>query len=140
MDKVRQALMECALERAAEQLGDVTPLVMADFHARFPDARAMFEHHAPHGPDRLEAEMVDNALYCLMTWFHSRAEIEIILYTSVPHHQETLKVPSAWYAGLIGATIDVLLRSTPADAADELAMWADLRADFDRLVAHSMES
>lgn len=140
MSRERQAAVDAALERAAERLGDVVPLVMAEFYAHHPDARAAFDQHSPHGnPHRLEAEMVDNALYFVMTWFERRAEIEIIAYTSVPHHVETLKVPAAWYAGLLGATITVLRRATPAQDTAELALWDELHAKLCGLVLSAQD-
>lgn len=134
MDQHNLKLVEAALERVAEQLGDVTPQVMARFFARCPDAEASFADHWPQNPARLQAEMVDNALYCVMTWFERRAEIEIILYTSVPHHKETLKIPSEWYRELLSAAVDVLAETCPPDGADEAAMWGQMRSDFCRLV------
>ena len=58
MDTDRLAIIEAGLERAADQLGDVTAPVMAEFYARFPAARASFSHHMPGNPASLEAEMV----------------------------------------------------------------------------------
>ncbi len=138
MSRERQAAVDAALERAAERLGDVVPLVMAAFYARFPDARASFVHHASWHPERLEAEMVDNALYCAMTWFQRRSEIEIIFDQSVPHHQHTLKIPPEWYGGLIEATLDVLEPTVPVDAGEERAAWAALRAGLlDRIASNA---
>lgn len=134
MDQAKHQLVESALERAAEQLGDVTPPVMARFFARCPDAEASFVHHWPQHPERLQAEMVDNALYCVMTWYERRAEIEIILYTSVPHHADTLKIPRHWYGELLNATVDVLAETCPPDADAEAAMWTELRAALSALV------
>lgn len=134
----RLGLIERGLERAAERLGDITPLVMAQFYARFPDARASFVHHAAWHPERLEAEMVDNALYCAMTWFERRSEIEIIFDQSVPHHQHTLKIPPEWYGGLIGAVLDVLEPTVPGDEVEERAAWAALRAGLlDRIASNA---
>lgn len=134
MDKHKQQIIEAALERAAAQLGDITPLVMARFLVRCPDAEPSFAHHWPDNPQRLQAEMVDNALYCVMTWFERRAEIEIILCTSVPHHVETLKIPGHWYRELLAATVDVLALTCPAAGAEEAALWAELRGALIRLV------
>ena len=135
MDAVRLALVETALERAGEQLGDITPLVMARFSARCPEALASFVHHWPHDPERLAAEMVDNALYCVMTWFERRSEIEILIQSSVPHHTDSLGIPAHWYAELLGTTVDVLAETCPAEVQDEAAMWAQLRAALTGLAA-----
>ena len=140
MSREQQAQVDAALERAAERLGDIVPLVMAEFYAHHPDARAAFDTHSPHGnPHRLEAEMVDNALYFVMTWFERKAEVEIIAYTSVPHHAETLHVPPAWYSGLLEATITVLRRATPPDDTAELALWDELREKLCGLVLSAQD-
>lgn len=138
MDTRRQALIEAGLERAAEIVGDVTGPVIAAYYRRFPEARASFEHHDPRTPHRLEAEMVENALYCVMNWFERRTEIEILLDQSVPHHSATLAVPPDWYSGLIAAVIEVILPTVPEEASDEREAWAVLgvalaaRIDYNR--------
>ncbi len=136
MGDARQARVEAALEHAAEQLGDITPLVMAEFFHRFPAAEASFAHHAPHDPARLGAEMVDNALYCLMTWCERRSEVEIILQTSAPHHADTLHVPGEWYAGLLVVTANVLAGA--ARDAEEAGLWAQLADKLGAAVAASI--
>lgn len=136
MDAQRQALIEAALEQAADRLGDVTAPVMAAFYAQFPEARASFEHHWPGKAERLEAEMVGNALYFIMTWFARRSEVEIALGTSIPHHHHTLQVPAEWYGGMITATLDVLAENPP-DAATAEA-WAALRGQLETAVAGSL--
>lgn len=128
MGSERQTRTEAALAHAADVLGDVTPLIMAEFYRRFPAARESFEFHAGGNPARLEAEMVDNALYCLMTWCERRAEVEFILQTSAPHHADTLHVPIEWYAGLVDATVAILAAS--ARDAQEAALWAELDVEL----------
>ena len=66
----------------------------------------------------LEHEMVDNCLYCLMHCLDRRAEIEILLESSVPHHHFTLDVSMGWYQGLVDATIDVIVGTVPISVAD----------------------
>lgn len=138
MDQIRHALLETALERAADRMGDPTAPVMAAFYARFPEARASFEHHWPGKADRLEAEMVGNAVYFIMTWFDRRSEVEITFGSSVPHHHHTLAVPADWYEGLILATLDVLAATCPDDAEDEAEMWQVVRAGLVRAVRESL--
>jgi hypothetical protein len=138
MTSTRQQLLENALERVAEQQGDITAAAMARFYAACPDAQASFEKHWPGRAERLEAEMVANALYFVMTWYERRSEIAITLGTSVPHHHFTLEVPVEWYGALLGAVIDELATGTPTDAAEERAMWRDLHAELTQAVASSL--
>src|SRR5690625_6177142 len=100
----RTALVEQTLLRAAERLGDVTAPVLAAYYQRVPESKAAFEHHAGVNRSQLEGEMVENSLYCLMSWFESPGEIEMLLAGSVPHHEETLRVPPHWYEELLEAT------------------------------------
>ena len=79
-----QALLDAILERAAEELGDITPLVLDRFYARFPEARDRFEALWPGNAGALEGDMVERALYCIMMWIEARSEIEIMLRESVP--------------------------------------------------------
>lgn len=138
MTESRQQVLERALERVADQQGDITTAAMARFHAACPDAQASFEKHWPGRAAKLEAEMVGNAVYFVMTWFERRSEIAITIGTSVPHHHFTLEVPADWYGALLIAVIDQLALSTPVDAADEIAMWRDLRTDLMQAVASSL--
>ena len=134
MSDPRQELLEAALERAAGQLGDVTAPIMAAFLARYPDAEDSFRRHQPDNPARLQAEMVGNTMYFVMTWFERRSEIEITVDTSVDHHHHTLKVPAEWYAGMVEAAIDVLAATAPPEAEVETAMWRDLRRELSALI------
>jgi hypothetical protein len=120
--------LEESLERAAEALGDLTAPVLARFYAHHPQARAAFAHHGGDRQARLEADMVETALYCAMGWFERRAEIQIVLAGATPHHQETLAVPLAWYLGLIEALVAVIVETIPPDAAAERAVWAEIAA------------
>lgn len=129
-----QAAIEARLERAAEILGDLTAPVMAEYYRRFPAARASFAHHAPHGPERLEAEMVGNTLYYVMTWFESPTEARIYFDTSVPHHRVALDVPPDWFRGLIDTLIDVVEAAVPALDNAEQQAWDEMRAALVGLV------
>lgn len=131
------ALVECSLERAADALGDITAPLMARFYAAHPAAQASFDHHGLGKRDLLEAEMVGNVLYCLMTWFERPEEIRIILFDSVPHHLETLKVEPDWYQGMLDAGIDLIAETLPASAADERAVWAEMRSGLAEAIARA---
>lgn len=138
MAEGKLALLETGLTRAAERLGDITPGVMARFDAGFPAARERFTALcSATGPERLEGEMVEQALYCLMRWLESPQEIEIILHGSVPHHAATLAVPPAMFTGLMEAVCDEIIATVPADEADELALWYGLRTDLVGLIARA---
>jgi len=121
------ALLDVSLMRAAEQLGDITDPVMARFYDRHPDALASFEKHGLGDRHKLEGQMVENTLFCLMNWLERPREIEIIFYGSVPHHEETLGVKSAWYGAMIDAAIDVIAATIEPGNAAEQALWAELR-------------
>jgi hypothetical protein len=123
----KQAAIEARLNRAADALGDLTAPVMAEYYRRYPAARASFVHHSPHGPERLEAEMVGNTLYYVMTWFESPTEARIYFDTSVPHHRVTLDVPPDWFCGLIESLIDVIEAGVPALDLAEQHAWDEMR-------------
>lgn len=133
----KRVLLETSLERAAEEIGDITKPVIDLFYTRFPNSREAFERLWPNHRANLEGEMVEQTLYCLMQWLDSRDEIEIILSGSVPHHNTTLQVPPQWFGGLIDATADVITATIPADRADEQAVWQELRAGLRQIVNQS---
>lgn len=130
----KKAALYTSLERAAETLGDVTPHVMTAYYARHPGARETFEYHKCPHTEQLEGEMVEQVIYCLMEWFDSPYEVEIILVNTVPHHIDTLHVRPGYFSDLIEATCDTLVATIPADQAAELAVWTELRGAMMRLV------
>jgi hypothetical protein len=135
----KKLLLEESLERVVEQIGDITQPTMERYYFRLPAAREAFERLWPGNRSQLEGEMVERALYCLMYWFDSPGEIEIMLGGSVLHHNDTLRVPPEWYAGLIDATIDVIVATIPPANGAELEVWDELRRELGGLVEHSRQ-
>lgn len=135
----KTAAVEAILERAAEELGDITPQVMTDYFNRLPQAREMFAEHGGHQEESLQGEMVAQALYCLMYWYRSPAEIEILLRGSVPHHNDTLRVPPEYYGELLQVTAAVVEKSIPAQNIDELSLWGELRQKLAEQIRDSGE-
>lgn len=80
--------------------------------------------------------MVENALYCLMTWLEDPQDVACLLTDSVPHHKLTLHVDPAWYGGLIDATAEVIAETIPEEFVDEIVVWQGLRADLRNLVCN----
>jgi hypothetical protein len=131
------AVLNTTLERAADQLGDITAPVMALYYQRFPQSLERFEQLWPGKRAELEGEMVERVLYCLMVWFESPGEIEIMLSGSVLHHSDTLHVGPDWFAGFLDAAADVIAGTIPAECSDEHAVWEELRRDLLSLIEQS---
>lgn len=135
-DPGKVKLLNLGLERAADRLGDVTPLAIQRFLDQFPQADAAFELHWSGSRRELEGQMVENALYCLMTWLEDPQDVACLLTDSVPHHKLTLHVDPAWYGGLIDATAEVIAETIPEEFVDEIVVWQGLRADLRNLVCN----
>lgn len=135
----KNALLEASLMRAADMLGDVTEPVMHRFLERFPEAEQAFVTLSLGDSPKLQADMVETTLYCLMTWLNRPQEIRILLGDSVLHHHETLKVDHGWYLGLINAAIDVLVDTVPDNAAAERAVWEDIRQGLGDVLAKAKD-
>ncbi|MFC3173394.1 hypothetical protein ACFOD9_03925 [Novosphingobium bradum] len=125
----REALMEAALERAAEVIGDLTGPVMERFYARFPEGREAFDRLGLGAVGALEGQMVEQSLFCLMRWLAEPTMIAIMLVSSLPHHQATLGVPVAWVSGMVEEAADLIIETIPADRAGERAVWQAIRAE-----------
>jgi hypothetical protein len=134
MSDPRQAAIEARLERAAEAIGDLTEPVMAEYYRRFPAARASFAHHSPHNPGKLEAEMVGNTLFYVMSWYTDPIAAQIYFDSSVPHHRVALDVPPDWFRGMIEVLIDVIEAAVPPLNSGEVAAWKDVRNSLVGLV------
>src|SRR5690606_9163619 len=134
----KQARLDAILEHTAETLGDIAPLVLARFYHRHPDARQAFRDHGYDKVERLEREMVDSALYCLMLWYERPSEIEILLSEAVPHHQY-LNIPATFFSGLQEAVLDVI--GSALDATDVAAreLIAELKQQLVAVIAAASE-
>jgi len=132
----KQAL-ETSLERAAELLGDITPHVYEVYYRRCPQAKADFEYHFPGEGHPLEGQMVEQALYCLMEWYESPGEVEIILLSTVPHHIETLHIEPNHFSELIIAVCETIVSTIPPENTEELGVWAELRVELMNLFEQS---
>jgi hypothetical protein len=124
----RSDLLDAILQRAADRLGDLRPGVMARFYPRFPEARALFETESAGHREKLEGEMVEQTLYCLMTWVERPAEVRIVLQSTVPHHEAALHVSDRLFAGFLDAVVETIGATIPAEATDEQALLAAIHA------------
>ncbi|MCB2049589.1 MAG: hypothetical protein KDE32_15390 [Novosphingobium sp.] len=103
---------------------------MDRFYAAIPEAKERFQFHQPVKREKLEGEMVEQALYCLMRWHTSRSEIEIILATTVPHHLVALDIPFEQFSGMVDAVCDVVAGTIPAGDEAEQRVWNDLHREI----------
>ena len=118
MEKSTDAeLIDRCLAFAADKIGDLHPPVLEKYHDRLPGAKAELARHDDSG--ELEHSMVEQALYCLMTWFVRPMEVQIVLRETVPHHIQTLMVPLPYLEELINALIDVVSEAVPLTAEAE---------------------
>jgi hypothetical protein len=129
-DLARQGVILTSLERVADDVGDITRPLIDRFYAVYPDARAAFSAPGLGSREKLEAEMVGNFLYFVMTWFERPGEIRHLLYTSIPHHAAALGVSADWYRGFIDCGIDLIIDALGdgVTAGTDRAAWEDMRA------------
>jgi|TARA_R100001244_G_scaffold20643_2_gene21447 hypothetical protein len=130
----KNELLENSLERAAELLGDVTGPVMAQYYAHHPQAKISFEEHGLGNSVKLEAEMVESIIYCLMNWYDRPEEIRIMFGSTVPHHEHALNVSNERFGGLIDAAIEVISSTVPESREEELGVWQEIRDGLKTLV------
>ena len=88
----------------------------------------MAQHNRP--AEELAGLMVEQSLYCLMRWFSSPIEIEILLADTVPHHEKTLDISRKAYSDFLAATAEIIGGSIPEANADELAVWEELSSQL----------
>lgn len=136
-DAEKLAIFERSLTRCAEELGDITPMVASTFYEVHPEARAIFEEHYAGSKGPLEGEMVEQVLYCLMTWYAAPREIEIVMLSTFPHHVETLRVTPEQFSGFVDAVCRVIASTVPAEADEEIAVIQDLVEVFRDLATRS---
>lgn len=130
----KTTLLETSLERAADKLGDITDPVMNRYYAVHPGARESFREHGLGNTVKLEAEMVESVVYCLMTWLDRPEEIRIMFGSTVPHHEETLHVNSDWFSGLVDAAVHVINETIPDAQQNERALWDEIHKGISDLI------
>tara|TARA_R110000772_G_C13308774_1_gene439632 strand:- start:198 stop:683 length:486 start_codon:yes stop_codon:yes gene_type:complete len=121
-------LFEAILEKAAEQLGDINPLVLEKFYALHPEAVGLFPER------RLELMMIDQALYCVSVWLQRPMEIDILLRETVDHHGNCLRVPVKQFAGLFESLVATLREVVPAADLVSFAVLDSINHDLQALV------
>lgn len=129
-DVEKAVLITAVLQRAAEQLGDITPLAVELCYARHPEMRELFRTLDPQSPARLEGAMVEQSLYCLMYWTDSPGEVEIVLMTTIPHHIETVGVSAELFTRFFIAVCDIIANTIPEGEPAELQAWEEQRAEL----------
>ena len=124
----RQALIETSFYRAAECLGDITPNVVELYYQRFPAARERFEALSCDNRRQLEGEMVEQTVYCMLQYHEAPTEIDIVFFSTLPHHVETLQIPLRFFTGFLDCVTDVVKATIPPDHHDELSAMEELSA------------
>ena len=125
-------LIDRCLEFAAEKIGDLHPPVLQKYYDRLPDVKAEWARHG--NSKDLEHSMVEQALYCMMTWFERRNEVEIVLRDTVPHHLDTLHIPMPYLAELFHVLIDVVKEALPVTAEAEASTLNKLNEEIQQLL------
>ncbi|MEM8919646.1 MAG: hypothetical protein AAGE37_12390 [Pseudomonadota bacterium] len=132
--KTKMRLLETALERAASKLGDITEPVMTRYYEKHPAAEKSFREHGLGNTRKLEAEMVESVVYCIMNWIERPQEIRIMFGSTVPHHEETLLVSPDWFTGLVDAGVAVIREAIPAAEDREREVLEEIHAGLTGMV------
>ena len=127
--EARVALMEAALERAADVVGDLTDPAMIRLYDRYPLAREAFERLGLGDRHSLEGQMVETTLFSLMSWLTDETMIALMLADTLPHHCMTLGVSVEWFGALVEEVADLVIGCIPADRPAERTVWEAIRAE-----------
>jgi hypothetical protein len=122
--------IEEILEIAAERLGDPTEAIFERVRRNLGVPSLRFFETWPADVPKLKGMMVEEAIFCIMNWRTTRAEIEIILVNTIPHHCETLQLEPAVFISLLEASFDVLGEAAHDASGAAKAAWGNLRTDL----------
>lgn len=132
-------LTETCLEYAAEEVGDITPKVIELLYQRQPEASQTFLRHVPGTTLKaLQGSMVEETLYCFMTYPTNPLEIELILESTISNHIETLNIAAPLMQAMFQALHDAVLSSVPETAMPERKAWSELHSQLQDLIARSI--
>ncbi len=121
--------LEASLEVVVEKYGDITPIVLERYYECHPEAKQLFKDLGYHQAAELECSMVESTLYCLMHLTERPVEIEVMLASTVPHH-DALKIPKEFFVGLVEATVDVVVSAFDISAKQFIDLWSALKSEM----------
>ena len=78
--------------------------------------------------------MVESVLYCIMNWLERPQEIRIMFGSTVPHHEETLRVSPDWFTGLVDAGVAVIGETIPASKTEERTVLQEIHTGLTNVV------
>ena len=127
----KAALIDEIFSLAAEELGDITTPVITRAYQLCPEGHKAFQTHAlTNNLFDLEANMVEQTLYCILDWTRNREASKVAVFSTLPHHIETLEVSLEMFLSPFEALFDVIERVIlPSDTLQQTA-WQTLRTDF----------
>lgn len=129
----KQTLLDNAMERVAEQEGDIYPLCLGRFYERFPDAREQFDTHGGQSSHAIEQSMLESTLYCLVTWFERYEVIRLVLLDANTQHK-LLKVPTHMVLGLLDTFIEVILSAVPQSDEATRQVISEIQLEFGKIL------
>ena len=128
-------IIDAILARAAEEVGDLTPTVIARYYRQFPAARERFEAHASGDVPYLEGSMVEGVLFYLMNWVQEPAVTEIALSDTASHHLDTLGIDPVLFLGLLDVVHVVIAETIPASSQEERMVWNEVQQKLHTICA-----
>ena len=123
-------LLESIFADVAEQLGDITRPVMARTYELCPEAREAFEVNCLGGISSLEANMVEQTLYCVMDWIENQDNSKITLLHTLPHHTDTLNVPLKSFYSMFEALFGVVENSVLNTDKKKQELWQEIKSEI----------
>ena len=122
-------LLDAIVERAAEQLGDVHPQILAYFFAQHPEAKQVFTHHGGAHQTSMQHAMVDWGLYCLFCWLEHTPEAKNVLTDAARQHKSKhidLEITHA----LMTSIFFIIGQSICDESSAERQLWNRLEAEI----------
>jgi len=122
-------LFEKILEKAAEKLGDIHPLILQRFFAEHPSASEVFSQHGGIHMASMQNTMIDWGLYCLMGWLDYKGEAMNALTDAVRQHEHS-EIEPQLTRGLMSSIFAVIGQSIDSSDISELRLWNRIESEI----------
>lgn len=124
-----------SLEKAAEVLGDITPLVYESLFSRLPDVEHHFRVKGEVFKHDLQSQMVQDAIYAFMEYLETPEEVDIVFKYTIPQHLD-LGIPVEYFNALLSAVAEVVCSAVAAEEREPTrSSWNQLTEELSAIAA-----
>ncbi|MFA7555877.1 MAG: hypothetical protein WCY88_16660 [Spongiibacteraceae bacterium] len=122
-------LLDKILEEAAENIGDIHPIIMNKFLTDYQKSSEIFSHHGGVHVKSMQNTMIDWGLYCLIGWINYKGEAKSVLTDAIRQHKQSSIDPQLT-RGLMKCIFTVIGQNINPSSISELRLWNRIESEI----------